>query len=102
LTAILNNEHLEFEVDKNDFEINEVHPSCIEGVDDLLMLGDFNEPTLLHNTRTRFFKDRIYSFIGSPILIAVNPYKRIQLDEKKLIKEFKDYFKLLRLDVKYR
>ena len=83
LSAIVNDQHLEFEVDKNDFQITEVHPSCIEGVDDLLMLGDFNEPTLLQNTRARYYKDGIYSFIGSPILIAVNPYKKLFTDEKK-------------------
>jgi myosin heavy subunit len=99
LSAVVNDQHLEFEVDKRDFEITEVHPSCIEGVDDLLMLGDFNEPTLLQNTRARYYKDGIYSFIGSPILIAVNPYKKLFTDEKKLIKEFKEYFKRVKLEV---
>lgn len=79
----------------------DVHPSCLEGTDDLLMLGDFNEPTLLQNTRARYYKDRIYSFIGSPILIAVNPYKRLFTDEKILIKQYKEYFKKLKSEVKY-
>ena len=31
-----------------------VHPSCLDGVDDLLKLGDFNEGSLLHTIRTRY------------------------------------------------
>jgi myosin heavy subunit len=63
------------------------------------MLGDFNEPTLLQNTRARYYKDRIYSFIGSPILIAVNPYKKLFTDEKLLIHQFKEYFQKVKLEV---
>lgn len=73
-------------------EFTEIHPSCLKGVDDLLMLGDFNKQTLLHNTRERFSQDKIYSFIGTPILIAVNPYKSLPIYTEKDISFFKDYF----------
>lgn len=54
-----------------------VHPSCLEGVPDLLALGEFDLGPLLHNIRVRYFKNEIYTSIGLPILISVNPYKAI-------------------------
>ena len=37
---------------------------------------DISEPAILWNLKMRFKRDEIYSSIG-PILIAVNPYKKI-------------------------
>lgn len=67
-----------------------VDPNCLRGVDDLLLglcpliifnrrlsLGDFNEGALLHNVRCRYFNDSIYTGIGSPILISVNPFQNL-------------------------
>jgi len=51
-----------------------VDQASLRGVDDLLSLGDFNEGSLLHTIRERYFKDEIYTGIGNPILISVNPY----------------------------
>ena len=62
------------------------------------MLGDFNQQTLLHNTRERFAQDKIYSFIGMPILIAVNPYKKLNLYNDNIIKSYKNYFEKLKRD----
>ena len=62
------------------------------GVDDLLLLGDLDEQTLLHNTRVRFGKEKIYTFIGMPILIAVNPYKHLNIYDDKTISLYKKYF----------
>ncbi len=62
----------------------------------MLWLGDFNQQTLLHNTRERFAQDKIYSFIGMPILIAVNPYKHLQIYTEEDIKYYKKYFAALR------
>jgi myosin-5 len=81
-----------------EIELLEVHTSCLEGVDDLLMLGDFNEPTLLQNTRARFYYDKIYSFIGNPILIAVNPYKRLDIYNDYYIRYYRDFFIRLKQD----
>ena len=61
------------------------------------MLGDFNQQTLLHNTRERFAQDKIYSFIGMPILIAVNPYKKLNLYNDNIIKSYKNYFEKLNI-----
>lgn len=52
-----------------------VDQACLRGVDDLLSLGDFNEGALLHNVRVRYFRDEIYTGIGVPILISVNPFQ---------------------------
>ena len=70
----------------------------LEGVDDLLWLGDFNQQTLLHNTRERFAHDNIYSFIGMPILIAVNPYKHLPIYSKEEMELYKTYFDKLKRD----
>lgn len=73
----------------------------LAGVDDLLWLGDFNQQTLLHNTRERFSDDRIYTFIGTPILIAVNPYKPLNIYGESDINSYKDYFYKLNNNVYY-
>ena len=78
---------------------NEYHPSCLKGICDLLLLGDFNQPTLLHNTRERFSQDKIYSFIGIPILIDVNFYKKINIYSEKHIKFYKDYFNQIKIEL---
>lgn len=54
-----------------------VDQACLRGVDDLLALGDFNEGALLHNVRVRYFRDEIYTGIGGPILISVNPFQSL-------------------------
>ncbi len=43
-------------------------------MDDLLSLGDFTEAALLHTIRQRYLQDKIYTGIGVPLLISVNPY----------------------------
>eukprot|EP00392_Amoebophrya_sp_AT5.2_P005398 g5407.t1 len=57
---------------------NSVDPSCLRGVEDLLTLGDFNEGCLLQNIRKRYFEDRIYTGIGAPILVSINPYQKLK------------------------
>ena len=32
---------------------------------------------MLHSIRLRYFEDSIYTGIGAPILISINPYKKI-------------------------
>ncbi len=93
----INDEDESREISKT-ISFTEVDPTCLKGVDDLLLLGDFNQQTLLHNTRERFSQDKIYSFIGMPILIAVNPYKKLNIYTEKLIKVYKDYFNQLKKD----
>lgn len=44
----------------------------------MIELPELNEPTMLHNLRTRFEEGIIYSCIGS-ILISVNPYTPVPI-----------------------
>ena len=55
-----------------------LHEDSLHDVEDLCRLPDCCEPALLHNTRLRYWKDTIYSYIG-PILVSVNPYKRLPM-----------------------
>ncbi|PON96531.1 Myosin head, motor domain containing protein [Trema orientale] len=59
-------------------ELLPANPDILEGVDDLVQLGYLNEPSILHNLQRRYSKDMIYSKAG-PVLIAVNPFKDIQI-----------------------
>jgi len=57
-------------------------------LDDLTMLTHLHEPAVLHSLQVRFEIDRIYTFTG-PILIAVNPFKRIRgLYDEEVLKTF--------------
>ena len=44
------------------------------GVEDILVLREFSEKSLIHTLRCRYTRDDIYTFVG-PILISINPYK---------------------------
>ncbi|XP_057766552.1 myosin-2-like [Salvia miltiorrhiza] len=54
------------------------NPDILQGVDDLIQLSYLNEPSVLHNIHYRFSQDIVYSKAG-PVLVAVNPFKDIQL-----------------------
>ncbi|OIT39679.1 PREDICTED: myosin-2-like [Nicotiana attenuata] len=59
-------------------ELLPANPNVLEGVDDLMQLSYLNEPSVLHNLQRRYARDIIYSKAG-PVLIAINPFKDIQL-----------------------
>jgi hypothetical protein len=54
------------------------NPSAVEGNADFLTLPNLDEPNILHSLRVRYWKEQVYSYTG-PILIAVNPWKRIDI-----------------------
>lgn len=53
-----------------------MHYTCVSGVEDMAALADLHEGSILNNLKVRYFKNEIYTYIGS-ILVAVNPYKPI-------------------------
>lgn len=48
------------------------------GVQDLITLTHLHEPAILDCMQSRFFDDIIYTATG-PILLAINPFKRLQM-----------------------
>ncbi|KOC60849.1 Myosin heavy chain 95F [Habropoda laboriosa] len=71
--------------------LDEVYPAgeYTKDVEDNCALMYLNEATLLNNIRTRYFKDRIYTYVAN-ILIAVNPYCEVRdLYSTETIKDYK-------------
>jgi myosin heavy subunit len=68
-----------------------VHPSCLTGVGDLLQLGEFNEGALLQTIRQRYQNKQVFTSIGSPILISVNPYWHLNIFTTKVAQKYRDY-----------
>uniref|UniRef100_A0AAY4E4Z7 Unconventional myosin-IXa-like n=1 Tax=Denticeps clupeoides TaxID=299321 RepID=A0AAY4E4Z7_9TELE len=64
--------------------------------DDLCNLPDLNERTLLDNLRGRFRQEKIYTYVGS-ILIVINPFKFLPIYNPKYVKMY-DKHQLGKLD----
>jgi myosin V len=60
------------------------NPSAVEGSADFLTLPYLDEPNILHSLRVRYWQGHVYSYTG-PILIAVNPWKRIDIYNAKIL-----------------
>lgn len=54
----------------------------------LINLEEFTEGAVLHQLRSRYFKDKIYSEIGA-ILIAINPFKMMPIYNQKILNYYK-------------
>jgi myosin heavy subunit len=48
-------------------------------VNNLANLADLSEPSILHETRHRYYNQQIYTHVGSDILLAVNPNRVLNL-----------------------
>lgn len=57
-------------------DVKSMHRSSVEGVEDMILLGELHESSLLHNLRLRYLEQKIYTYTGT-ILVAVNPYCEI-------------------------
>lgn len=64
--------------------------SVLEGakVDDLTSLTYLHEPAILYSLKERYAHNKIYTYTG-PILLAVNPFKAVDLYTDKLLKAYK-------------
>ncbi|PHJ22902.1 myosin i [Cystoisospora suis] len=49
--------------------------SVLQGAEDLLALSELTEASILHSLRSRYLRSEIYTAIGAPILISINPYE---------------------------
>lgn len=55
-----------------------------EDCDNLVNLENFSEGIILHHVKKRFAVDEIYTFVGT-ILVAVNPYKPLNIYDVALV-----------------
>jgi myosin-5 len=61
----------------------------VEGRDnDLIALPHLHEPAILHSLSDRFFRGKIYTWTG-PVLIAVNPFQRLQLYGTEILESYR-------------
>lgn len=65
------------------------HKNAAKNVNDLISLSYLHEPAIMYCLQQRFLMDRIYTSTG-PILLAVNPFKNLQIYSEKTVELYRD------------
>lgn len=61
--------------------------TSIYGVEDMILLGDLHEASLLRNIEIRYKNNNVYTFTGN-ILVAMNPYQRMDIYDGGHIRKY--------------
>ena len=93
-TAATTSESYELEFSVKDLEDQKFaqlpflrNPSVLDGIDDLTNLNYLHEPGVLQSLKYRYSRKTIYTYSGI-VLIAVNPFERLQLYGSEIVKAY--------------
>ena len=74
--------------DKDSQDLKVVDPQSLESIENMVLLNDLNNASLLHNLRIRFKDNNIYTNVGA-ILVAVNPFQLLPIYTPEWLDKYK-------------